>query len=407
MLAMLVDDSRSSLLHLQRLLEDSGEVESRAFDDPDLALHAAGQARFDLVIVDHVMPKMDGIAFMRRLRGMPAYAQVPVVMLTGTCSRAVRLAALDAGATDLLPKRSSSQETAAKLRNLVVLSRALGERRDPDRNLLDRVEAATLALATSHEEMIFRLSLAIEYRDNDTGGHTLRVARYSRMIAEEMRLPAELCRAIYRAAPLHDIGKVAIPDEVLLKPGRLTADETAVMRSHAAIGERILSDSPCDLIRLAGEIAGHHHERWDGGGYPRGLSGPAIPLSARIVAVADAFDAMTTDRPYKVGRSPEGALAELAAERGRHFDPACVDAFLAAHARQGAPVAAMLPPGRQAGTGSRRAVHAGPPPDGGVGPAPRGSRPAPFHPRKRENLDRHEHHIKDGRSDGRCPARPG
>ena len=333
MLAMLVDDSRSSLLHLQRLLGTDADVESRAFEDPDLAIETASLHRFDLVIVDHIMPKMDGITFTRRLRAMPHYAQVPIVMLTGTSSQAVRLQALEAGATDFLPKTSNWMELSVKLRNLIALSRALRQRVDHATALVDQVEVATRALQASREEMIFRLSLAVEYRDNDTGEHTLRVARYSRMIAEELGIPAGECRDIYLAAPLHDVGKVAIPDQVLLKPGRLTVEETTVMRAHAEVGERILGDSNSDLMRLAAEIAGNHHERWDGTGYPRKIAGEEIPLCARIVAVADVFDALMTERPYKAAMASSAALDCIEAERGKHFDPRCVDAFLAAYLR--------------------------------------------------------------------------
>lgn len=333
MQVMLVDDSRSSLLHLKNLLEGCGGVEGSLYEDPHLALDAADRQHFDLVIVDHVMPKMDGIEFTRRLRAMPSYAQAPIVMLTASSSQAVRLAALEAGATDFLPKMSNWIELSVKLRNLITLSSAVRARDDQAARLAREVEVATRKLHDREEEMIFRLSLAVEYRDSDTGEHTLRVARYSRMIAEELGLPPEDCRGIYLAAPLHDVGKVAVPDSVLLKPGRLTADETEVVRTHAAVGERILGDSGSDLMRLAAEIAGNHHERWDGTGYPRRLAGEAIPLSARIVAVADVFDAMTTERPYKAAMPAATALDTLAAERGRHFDPRCVDAFLAAQKR--------------------------------------------------------------------------
>jgi putative two-component system response regulator len=177
------------------------------------------------------------------------------------------------------------------------------------------------------EEIIFRLSLAVEYRDNDTGDHTWRVARYSELMAEALGLPADACRRLYLAAPLHDVGKVAIPDGVLLKPGKLDPEEFALIRTHAEIGRRILGDSESELIRLAAEIAGAHHEKWDGSGYPEGLAGEAIPLAARIVAVADVFDALTTQRPYKTAMSFSEARGLIRAESGRHFDPACVAAF--------------------------------------------------------------------------------
>lgn len=169
---------------------------------------------------------------------------------------------------------------------------------------------------------------AVEYRDNDTGEHTLRVARYSRLIAEELGLSARLCREIYLASPLHDVGKVAIPDGILLKPGRLTDDEMKTIRTHTTVGERILADSSCELIKLAATIAAAHHERWDGSGYPNGLKQLQIPIAARIVAVADVFDALTTKRPYKEAMPVEVAREYLVTKRGIEFDPACIDAFL-------------------------------------------------------------------------------
>jgi putative two-component system response regulator len=194
------------------------------------------------------------------------------------------------------------------------------------------IEKATQALLAREEEMVFRLSKALEYRDNDTNDHTLRVAMFSRMIAERLGLSRQECDSIYLASPLHDIGKVAIPDGILLKPGRLDDDERAIVETHAEIGERILRGSASDLIKLAAQIAGGHHERWDGKGYPRGLSGETIPLAARIVAIADVFDALTTERPYKKALPVASALAILEAERGSHFDPACLDAFLSGYA---------------------------------------------------------------------------
>ena len=333
MLVMLVDDSRSSLDRLQAVAERSGEVQTVSFTEPETALKAASSEKFDIVIVDYVMPEIDGISFIRRMRAMPTYARIPIVMVTSSPSEALRLEALRAGATDFISKSSDALELKVKLRNLVLLAKAMRKLNEQAEWLAREVEAATRNLLAREEEMIFRLSLAVEYRDHATGGHTLRVANYSRMIAEEMGLPAAQCRAIYLASPLHDVGKVAIPDRILLKPGRFDDDEMAIMQTHAAIGERILGKSSSELMMLAAEIAGHHHERWDGRGYPNGAKRSAIPLSARIVAVADVFDALTTERPYKKAMTPEAALALLQEESGSHFAPACVDAFSAAFAR--------------------------------------------------------------------------
>lgn len=329
MKALLVDDSPSSLMKLKRLVEAASDLACCCHSDPMEALATARDEHFDIAFVDYAMPGMDGIELTRRLRAMPDYAPIPIVMVTSSVSETVRMQALEAGATDFLPKSPETAEVTLRIRNMINLSLTLRRLNDQKAWLAREVEAATRTLLEREEEMIFRLSLAVEYRDNDTGGHTLRVARYSRLIAERLGLPAPACRSIYLAAPLHDVGKVAIPDAILLKPGRLDADEFAVIEGHAAIGERILGGSACDLIQLASEIAGAHHERWDGKGYPNRLAGRLIPLAARIVAVADVFDALTSDRPYKTAMTAKEAFAYIERERGRHFDPACADAFLA------------------------------------------------------------------------------
>ncbi len=333
MKALLVDDSPSSLLGLQRLVEAESGVVCSAHTDPLVALQAAQAERFDIALVDYEMPHLDGIELTRRLRALPDYRRVPIVMITTSASDQVRLSALQAGATDFLPKPANAIEVRVRLRNMIELSGAFCTMSDQVAWLADQVEAATRAILEREEEMILRLARAVEYRDNDTGGHTVRVARYSRILAEQLGLSPLSCRSIYLAAPLHDVGKVAVPDAILLKPGRLDPDEFEVIKGHAAIGEEILGGSRCDLIQLAAEIAGSHHERWDGTGYPRGLKGALIPLSARIVAIADVFDALTSTRPYKAALSTEEAFAYIGAQRGTQFDPACVDAFLAAAPR--------------------------------------------------------------------------
>ena len=326
--ALLVDDSRSVLNFLKRHLEAGGLVEATAFLDPVEALACARERVFDLVLVDYEMPHVDGISFIRAFRNLPGCTDVPIAMVTSRQSDDIKMEALQAGATDFLPKQSRSVEMTVRLRNLIQLGAAVRKLNDRAAHLASEVAAATRKLGEREEEIILRLALAVEYRDNDTGEHTLRVARYSRIIAEQLGLPARLCRDIYLAAPLHDVGKVAIPDNVLLKPGRLTDEEMAVIRTHATIGERILADSSCELIRLGAEIAVGHHERWDGAGYPRGLRADEIPVAARVVAVADVFDALTTRRPYKEPMALDAARNYLIENAGRQFDPACVEAFL-------------------------------------------------------------------------------
>ena len=330
MSALIVDDSRSSATKLRLWIEDIGPVEIRTCLDPAEGLAAALARPFDFIVVDHVMPKMDGIALVEHLRRTPHHDRTPILMVTASSQLEVRLAALEAGANDVLQKSAHPLELQSKIRNFLLLAEAARVLDSRVSGLAAEVEAAITDRLAREEEMIFRLSKAVEFRDNDTGDHTLRVATYSRMIAETLDLDAEYCRRIFLASPLHDVGKVAIPDQILLKPGRLDADEMALIRTHAEIGMRILEGSSCEIVQLAAEIAGAHHERWDGTGYPHGLATTAIPLSARIVAVADVYDALMTERPYKQAFSQADALAYLEKERGRHFDPACVDAFLRA-----------------------------------------------------------------------------
>jgi putative two-component system response regulator len=326
--ALLVDDSRSVLGLLKHLIEANGTVQATACLDPLEALAIAREKEFDIVLVDYEMPKLDGISFIRELRSFPAYADVPIVMVTSIQDEDVRIQALEAGATDFLPKRPQATELSVRLRNLIKLGISVRKLNNQTVTLAHEVAIATETLHQREEEIVLRLALAVEYRDNDTGEHTLRVARYSRLIAEELGLSARLCREIYLASPLHDVGKVAIPDGILLKPGRLTDDEMTAIRTHTTVGEKILADSSCELIKLAATIAAAHHERWDGSGYPRGLKQLQIPIAARIVAVADVFDALTTKRPYKEAMPVEVAREYLVAKRGIEFDPACIDAFL-------------------------------------------------------------------------------
>ncbi|MET4312474.1 putative two-component system response regulator [Bradyrhizobium sp. RT4b] len=271
---------------------------------------------------------MDGISFIRAFRALPGCHDIPIAMITSRQTDDVKMEALQVGATDFLPKQPQSLEMTVRLRNLVRLGAAVRKQNDRAADLASAVAATTQKLGEREEEIILRLALAVEYRDNDTGEHTLRVARYSRIIAEQLGLPPRLCRDIYLAAPLHDVGKVAIPDHILLKPGRLTDEEMAVIRTHATIGEKILADSSCELIQLGAQIAAGHHERWDGAGYPNGLQADEIPVAARVVAVADVFDALTTRRPYKEPMPLDVARDYLVENQGRQFDPACVEAFL-------------------------------------------------------------------------------
>ncbi|WIJ24770.1 HD domain-containing phosphohydrolase [Devosia sp. RR2S18] len=329
MRVLIVDDSRSSLALIGSLVERIDGVQVQTCLDPVVATDLCKRQQFDLLLVDHVMPGMDGVEFTSILREQEGYRLVPVVMVTSDMDRHTRIEAIRAGATDFVNKPFDPTELEARVINLLRLRAAQVELADRANWLSREVELATAHLLAREEEIIWRLARAIEYRDGDTGEHVSRVAQISQLIAEGIGLSPQRCRTIYLAAPLHDIGKIGIADAILSKPGKLTDDEFKTMREHVTIGARILEGASSDLIRTAELIAQSHHERWDGTGYPDRLSGADIPVEARVVAIADVFDALCSERPYKPAWPIEKAFAEIVASSGTHFDPACVDAFRA------------------------------------------------------------------------------
>ncbi|HTJ59089.1 MAG TPA: HD domain-containing phosphohydrolase [Devosiaceae bacterium] len=339
---LIVDDSRSSLALLAAQVGELGAHQIESFLDPEDALERSAGEQFDLVILDNVMPKMDGVELTRRLRATERYRLIPIVMVTSDVDRALRLEAIAAGANDFLTKPFDAVELQARVRNLLALRQSQIELADRALWLMREVKTATRHVVEREEELIWRLARAIEYRDGDTGGHVSRVAQISRMIAQSLGLSAERCHIIYLAAPLHDIGKIGIPDAILGKPGKLSPEEMATMRRHVTIGARILERGSSELIRSAELIAQSHHERWDGNGYPDRLSGEDIPIEARIVAIADVFDALCSERPYKAAWPIEKAYAEILRGRGTQFDPACVAAFEVCWAA----IAALMADGR-------------------------------------------------------------
>ena len=296
---------------------------------PSKALERSLTTQYDLVLVDHIMPEMDGVQFTSALRARDPYRLVPIIMITSDMDRNTRIEAIRAGATDFVNKPFDPTELQARVANLLTLRAAQVELADRATWLSREVELATAHLLAREEEIIWRLARAIEYRDGDTSEHVSRVAQISQLIASGIGLSPQRCRTIYLAAPLHDIGKIGIADAILGKPGKLTAEEFSIMREHVTIGARILENGTSDLIRTAELIAQSHHERWDGTGYPDRLSGTDIPIEARVVAIADVFDALCSTRPYKAAWPIEKAYAEIVACSGTHFDPACVTAFCA------------------------------------------------------------------------------
>lgn len=327
MRVLVVDDSSINLTVLKGVIGRIAACDVDGFADPLLALAACRAQVFDAVVVDYKMPGIDGISFVRELRADPRFQHVPIIMITADGDRALRLRAVEAGATDFLNKPVDPQELRVRVTNLLALRRAQVALADRAQWLGREVEKATSALLAREKEMIWRLARAIEYRDGGTGEHVSRVATIARIVAEELGLDARSCDEIYLAAPLHDVGKIGVPDAILNKPGRLSPDEMAIVRRHVKLGGEILCGGNSALLQAAERIALTHHEKWDGTGYPRGLAGEAIPVEGRIAAIADVFEALCTERPYKHAWTLDEARAEIVAQSGRHFDPACVAAF--------------------------------------------------------------------------------
>lgn len=323
----IIEDDPHNLDILTRVVSKLGDVRVSGHVCAMTALAELAGENVDLAIIDFSMPNMDGLTFLRNFRADARRLSVPVIMITADQNEHLRIKAVEAGVTDFLTKPTIPSELRARVTNLLALRQAQNSCAERARTLEEEVSAATAHLMDREEELIARLGRAIEYRDGGVGDHISRVATIARIIGEELGLPQGALRNLYLAAPLHDIGKIGVPDAILNKPGRLTDEEMATMRRHVEIGAAILGGSDIDLMQTATDIAESHHEKWDGTGYPRGARGDSIPLVARITAVADVFDALCSDRPYKRAWSAEKAYAEILRSSGSHFDPQCVAAF--------------------------------------------------------------------------------
>jgi putative two-component system response regulator len=324
---IVVDDAIVSVKLLEQALLSVEGIVVESFTDPLEALKAFRTGRCDLLITDLDMPQMTGLDLIRACRSEPPGRTVPIMVVTASTERELRHEALELGALDFLTKPLDAAEIRARTRNMVALS--LAQRKLSDRSvwLAAEVRRATSTIAMRERETIIRLARAAEYRDWETGQHIIRIAEYTKLIASELRLDPELIDELTLSSPLHDIGKIGIPDYVLRKPDLLDTEEFQLMQRHTEIGHAILCESRSRLLHRGAEIALSHHERVDGSGYPNGLTGDAIPLSGRIVAIADVFDALTSQRPYKAAWPIADARALLNRGRGRHFDADCLDAF--------------------------------------------------------------------------------
>jgi putative two-component system response regulator len=325
----IIDDSDINLTLLKALVSKLGNCQPLLFQEPFAGLAWCSENLPDLIIVDYMMPELDGMELITRLRKVPGREEIPVLMITANDDKDVRYAALQIGATDFLTKPVDRIEFSARVRNMLALGASRRHLADRAAWLAEEVKKATAEIHAREQELLFRLSRAAEFRDPETGAHIQRMAHYSRLIAAGLGLSIEDQELILQAAPMHDVGKIGIPDAILLKPGKLTDDEFQLMRGHSALGFELLNGSASLVLQTAASIAISHHEKFDGSGYPYGTAGNAIPLFGRIVAVADVFDALTSERPYKKAWELDRALELLREGSGSHFDATCVEAFIA------------------------------------------------------------------------------
>lgn len=348
-LVLIVDDQEPNILLLEGFLEGAHYTNLKATTDPRQVVPLYAELKPDLILLDLHMVPLDGFEVMQQLQAqVPVGTYLPILVLTADITLEAKQRALSNGAKDFLTKPFDHTEVLLRIHNLLetrFLHLALQSQNDileekVHERTLELEQANAIVLQRNEElkqaelETLERLAIAVEYRDDVTGRHTQRVGQTAGLLAMALGLPLEQVGLIQRAAPLHDIGKIGIPDAVLLKSGKLHPEEFEIIKTHTTIGAKILSGSRSALLQLAEEIALGHHERWDGTGYPYGLAGETIPVSGRLVTVADVFDALTHERPYKKAWPIEDAVAEIARQSGGQFDPHIVDVFktLPAHA---------------------------------------------------------------------------
>lgn len=340
---LIVDDEILNVKLLEQLLRKVGYTDLRSTTDSRVVLSLYHEFQPDLILLDLMMPHLDGFAVMQQIRQTElGNDYLPILVLTADGSLDTKRRALTAGATDFLTKPFDQVEVRLRIDNLLRTRWQHSELQQHNHFLDEKVRERTRDLETAQREIVnnliqleqaqgevlSRLAQAAEFRDDDTGQHTYRVGEMAALIATRLDLPEDEVDLIRRTAPLHDVGKIGIPDEILLKPGKLTPEEFDQMKTHAAIGAALLRDGGSALMRMAETIALTHHERWDGTGYPRQLQGEEIPVAGRIVAVADVFDALTNERPYKKAWPINEAVAEIERQSGRQFDPWVVVAFV-------------------------------------------------------------------------------
>jgi len=323
------DDSITNVFILSNLIRTEYDLIVDSQTDPRRVMEQLTAEGYDLLLLDLEMPHLNGFEVMQQVRERYDLDVLPILVLTGNQDPSVRHHALAEGANDFLTKPFEPFEVKLRVKNLLKIRLSFINQQAHSRHLEHLVQQRTAELNQATEDLIYTMSIAGELHDNDTGQHVRRVGRIAGILAEEIGLPPDLVYMIEKAAPMHDIGKIAIPDRILLKPDKLDADEWSVMQTHTTSGAELLGSHGSLLVQMARSIALNHHEKWDGSGYPKGLHGELIPIEGRITAVADVFDALTSKRPYKEAWPVEEAVEYIIAASGQHFDPELITAFIA------------------------------------------------------------------------------
>ncbi|PMR75391.1 HD domain-containing phosphohydrolase [Billgrantia endophytica] len=326
---LIVDDEPANLKLLDKLLGSQGYGRRTCIEDPRKVLSAYERLRPDLILLDLKMPHLDGYQVMEQLRALNDPLLPPILVLTVEHGHGFLLKALTMGARDYLSKPFDRTELLMRVRNLLDARRAHRITHEQNVVLEEMIRLRTEEVVATRLQIVQRLGRAAEYRDNETGQHVMRMSHIAALLAQRLGWTPADVELMLHASPMHDIGKIGIPDAILLKPGKLDDEEWQIMKRHVEIGAELLGGDDFPLLNLAREIALNHHEKWDGSGYPYGRAGTDIPQSARIAAVADVFDALTSARPYKPAWSIDRAVAFVQEQSGWHFDPEVIEVFLA------------------------------------------------------------------------------
>lgn len=325
---LIVDDNTANIVLLESILENEGYDEFSSTTDPRAVASLCQEEEFDLILLDIRMPHMSGFKVMEALnKQFPADYFLPIIVLTAQLDQETRQQALALGAKDFLTKPFQHWEALLRIRNQLETRYLYTQQLTRGDSLEQEVARRTKEIRSVQLEIVRRLGLAGEFRDNETGAHIVRMSKISEVIARGAGLDEKTCELILYSSTMHDVGKIGIPDNVLLKAGKLNEEEWEIMKSHVEVGTKIIGDYPADIIWMGSVIARSHHEKWDGSGYPDGLKGESIPIAARIAAISDVFDALLSKRPYKDPWPLEKALSLMKENSGTHFDPTLLDVF--------------------------------------------------------------------------------